>query len=76
MLLGLLDIYLYCYGAGTIYRVSVEGSSYAATPRLNFFCVIGLQSIVQSEDERRLAVIFRTIPQYRFSTGHRRGDTG
>lgn len=51
MLLGLLDIYVYCYGAGTIHRVSVEGSSYAATPRLDFFCVIRLRSIVQPDDE-------------------------
>jgi hypothetical protein len=46
MLLGLLDIDMHCHGAGTIYRVSLEGSSHAPTPMLNFFYIIRLRSIL------------------------------
>lgn len=42
MFLGLLDIYMHCYGAGTIHRVSLEASSHAATSMLNLFYDIRL----------------------------------
>jgi hypothetical protein len=46
MLLGLLDIYMHCYGAGAIHRVSLEGSIHGATSMLNYFYVIRLSGIL------------------------------